>query len=758
MFRVPRHASAVARVVVLLVVAACGEQSPNSPLPRSTPSASQGPASGAALEAQINGLINALYLPKDQGSVFKEFAQVKSAIASGNPDAQTRIVAFFSRVLVDQRNGVLQDPNGAQPPSTVDAVHSLLNNVAVFGGIAAPIPPAAADGAVAVIGAAGGTLLSSSGFGGVSFPPGALPSDAIVVISRLPNPIAPKTGPLPTTLDQYPLFYDFSTVPAIAEFAQPVLVGVCQLEVGEPFAPATQAIADRLQLAHPNPANPTTVELLPRVNANFMHCDGVSLASAQSRTTPTGLAARTLDAITSVGSRFASLFLPTPAYAVHGGLGGLTRSFSPFAAVDPGVSIAGVCPSPMVGVAATYPTIDAAIAAVNPGGVIRVCPQTINVASTIVVTKPVTIEGSVPATPPQLVMNGVVAGFVVAPTLQGLVTFRSLDFTLTGGASSAIDLGVGQSPIPPGSWWEVLIENNTFTMTQAGVGRAVRAFHTIYAHPKLTFQFNQTTGGTFPVVTLTNSPTSDIEVLSNSFVGPTSSAEILLQNEGFARVANNLFTSCGTTAACVRLSNVATGIVANNTISIPSSTFTLAGIAINGPGSSTISNNVILGGGLVGPATDTASYRFRSGGILVQAANAVGGAFDATGVAAASANVSTNTVTNAATGIRVLGGGISVTGSNNNVSRVHSVVRMDNASTTPSSLATTTSDFSNFVTAIRFAWLLAAPGTIDVTCNWWGTAAGPLAFAAGIPTSMYVPFATAPIANGAGGLCNVSSP
>ena len=73
MFRVPRHASAVARVVVLLVVAACGEQSPNSPLPRSTPSASQGPASGAALEAQINGLINALYLPKDQGSVFKEF-------------------------------------------------------------------------------------------------------------------------------------------------------------------------------------------------------------------------------------------------------------------------------------------------------------------------------------------------------------------------------------------------------------------------------------------------------------------------------------------------------------------------------------------------------------------------------------------------------------------------------------------------------------------------------------------------------------
>src|SRR4029079_4155651 len=135
----------------------------------------------------------------------------------------------------------------------------------------------------------------------------------------------------------------------------------------------------------------------------------------------------------------------------------------------------------------------------------------------------------------------------------------SIAFTLTGGASSAIDLGVGQSPLPPGTWWEVAIENSIFTMPN-GFGRAVRAFPTVYAHPKLTFQFNQTVGGTFPVVTLTGSPTSDIEVLSNSFGPGSSTASVLLQNEAFARISSNLFTSCAVGSSCVRLENVANSI------------------------------------------------------------------------------------------------------------------------------------------------------------------------------------------------------
>src|SRR5262245_5704645 len=511
---------------VVLTLIACGDRGAESPVQPNRPSPSQIPSDRAALEAQINGLINALYAPKEQGKVFSSFARIKAAIASGRTnDAEASIVAFFKTTLADLATGSLQDPNGAQPPSVADAVRNLLNNVAEFGGLPSPIPesnPFAGDGAVGVIGSSGGTLVSSSGFGGVTFPAGALPNDVVVVVSRLPNPTQSGAGPLPTTLSQYPLFYDFTTTPPVTQFAQPVTVGICQLEVGEPFGPPTQSVADRLQLAHPNPANPATVELLQRADASFINCGGVNLSSAERRNESRGFAARALAAVTSASSRMLALFRPTPAYAVHGGLGGLTSSFSPFGAVDPGIAIVGVCSTPMSGVSATYPTIEQAMTNVGSGGVIRLCPQTITLTNTVTVTKPVTIEASDPANRPQIIVPSTLGGvssftvgtgFVVQPLLQGSVTFRSLAFTLTttpqAQAVSAIDLGIGQGPGFQGSWWEATVERCTFTMP-SGLGRALRAFPTVYAHPKLTFQLNQVTGGGFSVVTLTGSSTSDI--------------------------------------------------------------------------------------------------------------------------------------------------------------------------------------------------------------------------------------------------------
>ena len=323
--------------VVVVVVAACGEQSPTRPLESDLLTA-QGPASQAVLEAQINGLINALYTPTEQGDVMRQFARIKAQIASGRTDdAESSIVTFVQTVLGDLAAGDLEDPNGAQPPSTADALASLVNAVAQFGGLPAPIPPAlGGDQAVAVVGPAGGTVVTETEFGGVQFPAGALPENTIVVVSRLPNPTQPNAGPLPTTSNQYPLFYDFSTTPHVAQFAQPVLVGICQLEVGEPFGPPTQTVANRLQIAHPNPANPSTVELLAREVAPFVDCAGVQLAQERGRRQGEGILARALGTIRDFGTRATSVFRATPAYAVHGGLGGKTTSFSPFGAVDPG--------------------------------------------------------------------------------------------------------------------------------------------------------------------------------------------------------------------------------------------------------------------------------------------------------------------------------------------------------------------------------------------------------------------------------------
>lgn len=323
-----------------LAAVACSDHSITAPSRQPTaPSKASGPADQAALEAQINGLINALYAPTAQGPVFAAFAKVKAAIVSGRTDAaQTQIVSFFSMVLQDFKNGKLQDPNGPQPPSTIGALQDLLNNVAQFGGFNAPIPPSALEGGgtIGVVGTTGGTVVAPSGFGGVRFPPGALPADVVVIITRLPNPTQPRTGPLPTTSDQYPLFYDFSTFPHVVQFAQPVIVGLCRLEVGDPFGPANYTVADRLQVAHPNPANPATVELLRRVDVDFVHCDGVSLSMADPTNEGQGTGARALAFASKVGSSIAKWMLPTSAYAVHAGLGGETSSFSPFGMVDPG--------------------------------------------------------------------------------------------------------------------------------------------------------------------------------------------------------------------------------------------------------------------------------------------------------------------------------------------------------------------------------------------------------------------------------------
>ena len=747
---------AIQRVIpafLVLGLLACGEPTPTRPSRTPAPSASKGPADPAALEARINGLINALFAPKDQGDFFKAFARIKSQIASGRTtDAQASIVAFVKTLLDAQQGGGLQDPNGAQPPTIADALRDLVNSVSQFGGLPPPLPasnPFAGDGAVAVVGPAGGTVVSSSGFGGVGIPAGALPADVIMVVARLPNPVTPGAGPLPTTLTQYPLFYDFSTTPAVAQFAVPVTVGICQLEVGEPFAPPTQAVADRLQLAHPNPASPATVQLLERTPAGFIHCNGITLSAAGLEAPDRSLGARALGLLAAGGSRVWSLLRPSVAYAVHGGLGGKTTSFSPFAAVDPGLMTVGVCPTPMSGVLATYPTVDIAIANSAPGGDIRICPQTINVPATYLVDKPLTIEGDNPANPPQFLVNGATTpiGFRVNPVLQGLVTFRSLVFTLSNGASSAIDAGTGS---PAASWWQVVVENSQFTLP-AGQGAAVRVFQTSVPNPKVTIQNNQLSRGTIPIQTLTSSPTSTIEVLSNTF-GGGSLASVVVQNEAAARVEGNTFTGgCG--LGCITIVNVANGVVRNNTLTFPASFNSPYGILVTfnpatPPITTSVIGNSIVGTGGGGLPSDPLSYAIDAAAIFV------GDLVGTNGVHSTTVTVSGNTISNAAAGIRASGGGVTITGANNVISNVLAGLRLDNTSPAASSLTIASSDFTSYFTPITFTGPSVPLSTLVATCNWWGSAAGPQNITPGTLISMLSPFATAPVANGAGGQCN----
>lgn len=58
------------------------------------------------------------------------------------------------------------------------------------------------------------------------------------------------------------------------------------------------------------------------------------------------------------------------------------------------------------------------------------------------------------------------------------------------------------------------------------------------------------------------------------------------------------------------------------------------------------------------------------------------------------------------------------------------------------------SDISNYV--VPFAHNVQPFGAGTLGCNWWGSPAGPFG---GTPDPIYVPWAIAPIANGAGGAC-----
>jgi len=186
-------------------------------------------------------------------------------------------------------------------------------------GSSGPVTPQTtpnADSTTATVGSAGGIVVVPTGAAGVQIPAGVLTQATTVTVQRLPTATVPGTGPLPTSLRQYPPYYEFSTSPAVANFGDSVRVGVCQVtDPSSAFYPP-EPTHQRLRLAH---RVGSTIEILQPVDvSDFLRCTGVT-ASLPSRV-----------------QRLFSLLSPATAYAAHGGLGGKVKSFSPFAGVDEG--------------------------------------------------------------------------------------------------------------------------------------------------------------------------------------------------------------------------------------------------------------------------------------------------------------------------------------------------------------------------------------------------------------------------------------
>lgn len=213
---------------------------------------------------------------------------------------------------------------GGKTTASATKVVLLANILYCQVGLPAPsitVPSLGDDGAVAIVGPTSPETVIQTGtkFAGLKVPGAAAPTLTMITVQRLPD----TPGPLFTPLDQYPAFYEFTASPAVT-FTQDLLVGACQVQ---DFTPPDFG---RLVLAH-NVG--TAAVLLSRTTAPFLNCTGL-IGMGPDFTGLRGFAQRGWH---WAGPLVRDLFLPRPAYATMLAtccLGGKTKSFSPFGAVD----------------------------------------------------------------------------------------------------------------------------------------------------------------------------------------------------------------------------------------------------------------------------------------------------------------------------------------------------------------------------------------------------------------------------------------
>ena len=277
-------------------------------------------------------------------------------------------------------------------------------------GLPAPgitVPSLGEDGVVGVVGptSPATTLVTNTKFAGLTVPAAAAPTLTIISVQRLPD----TPGPLLTPLDQYPAFYQFTASPPVA-FTQDLLVGACQVQ---DFTPPDFG---RLKLAH-NVG--TAAVLLDRQTAPFLDCTGL-LGMVPDYTGLRGYAQRGWH---WAGPLVRDLFLPRPAFATMLStccLGGKTKSFSPFGAVDTLTILDGATPSTITG------TPGSAVPAASLPRVVMLTPTLKPIAG-------VTVTFSVPAG-----SQGTITGAVQVTDASGHATVGGWTLGASLGTDSVI--------------------------------------------------------------------------------------------------------------------------------------------------------------------------------------------------------------------------------------------------------------------------------------------------------------------------------
>lgn len=324
-------------VLSTLLMVACSEQSTEPNPPESTPSISPDvigvgacpatPPTAAQLLTQINQLL-------PNSPIRATVIALVNALPSRFQDrlktiVRTQIFLIQDFVLKSFYAGKL---NGGKSASTFDNVLQLIRSLYCYVGLTPPNFPSTTNGQDVAVGVVfpnspKTTIATPSAHAAVTVPQGAAPAATTIVVRSLPD----SPGPLLTSLNQYPLFFEFSgtTATGAVVFNQNVTVGVCP--VG--------AASGTLRLAHNvAPLNFGDVEILPlQTTVPGVSCQNVSfLTESDHSLFATG--STRWRAVGRALEPFAQALLPEPLHAssiaVTTAVGGTTKKFSPFGVVD----------------------------------------------------------------------------------------------------------------------------------------------------------------------------------------------------------------------------------------------------------------------------------------------------------------------------------------------------------------------------------------------------------------------------------------
>lgn len=329
-------------VAVALLLPACSDQ-PTEVTPGSETVAPGGadvvqPAEScpaSSIESQIKALAPPGAL---RTSLLSKFKSIPSKVGQRTGTAaRDKMFALVDAILDAYYAGQFV---GGTSTETQTKVLTLISSLYCFVRLDSPTLPEGSlgeDGVVGVVtpNSPTTTLAVPSAHAAVTIPAGAAPEPTTIVIHKLPD----SPGPLLTSLDQYPFFYEFSAFPDVT-FNLDVLAGICPRD-------NLDAIDANLRLAHNVGSNFGDVEILPRpegavpgLNCTDLGGEGEpSILRSSSRPALGGDAGDGWSSLRRALAPLASALLPEPLHAATllvttTGVGGTTKKFSPFGIVD----------------------------------------------------------------------------------------------------------------------------------------------------------------------------------------------------------------------------------------------------------------------------------------------------------------------------------------------------------------------------------------------------------------------------------------